>query len=173
MGNFDYKKYLVENKLTLNSRLNEEETQNGTTYLTIKEPLTKAMEAMGYEKPPLESDDWATAYSPLYYEKPLSDTETLGVELLPAVNKGEVTKKGFGSDFEEEGNTDYPVILFEMFIKKISDQEDKKFFGLIKKKYKSQSYDYIVKPTYLDLSKNTTEGAVSKITSLVKQKEPK
>jgi hypothetical protein len=163
----------VENKLTLNSRLSEEETQNGTTYLTIKEPLTKAMEAMGYEKPPLESDNFATAYSSLSYVKPLSDTETLEVEVRPAPEKGKVANKEFGSDFEEEGKTDYPVITFEMYVVKTEEQEDKKFFGLVKKKYQDQSYDYIVRPTYLDLSKNTTEGAVSKITSLVKQKEPK
>jgi hypothetical protein len=153
--------------------LNEEETQNGTTYLTIKEPLTKAMEAMGYEKPPLESDNFATAYSSLSYVKPLSDTETLEVEVRPAPEKGKVANKEFGSDFEEEGKTDYPVITFEMYVLKTEEQEDKKFFGLVKKKYQDQSYDYIVRPTYLDLSKNTTEGAVSKITSLVKQKEPK
>ena len=153
--------------------LNEEETQNGTTYLTIKEPLTKAMEAMGYKKPPLESDNFATAYSSLSYVKPLSDTETLEVEVRPAPEKGKVANKEFGSDFEEEGKTDYPVITFEMYVVKTEEQEDKKFFGLVKKKYQDQSYDYIVRPTYLDLSKNTTEGAVSKITSLVKQKEPK
>ena len=128
---------------------------------------------MGYEKPPLESDNFATAYSSLSYVKPLSDTETLEVEVRPAPEKGKVANKEFGSDFEEEGKTDYPVITFEMYVVKTEEQEDKKFFGLVKKKYKEQSSNYIVRPTYLDLSKNTTEGAVSKITSLVKQKEPK
>ena len=151
MSNFDLKKYLVENKLTAGSRLNEE-TQNGTTYLTIKEPLTKAMAAIGYKKTIVGKSE----FSPLSFARPLNTKSVLEVRVSPATDKGEIViSKGVG---EEESKVDYPVIMFLMYPNSIENPSPP-----------STSTNFIVRPTYIDLSKYTTEEAVNKITRLVKE----
>ena len=162
--NFNASKWLVENKITTQSRLNEEETQNGTTYLTIKEPLTKVMESMGYKKETDDDDDKPTAIA---YKKPMDENRERVVEVSP-----------FGKLIEPSANfgkfsMDYNVVVIDMFIYVTAEEEEKKFFGLVKKKLDASYIKGIIRRASLDLSKNTTEEAVSKITSLVKQKEPK
>jgi hypothetical protein len=151
MSNFDLKKYLVENKLTAGSRLNEE-TQNGTTFLTIKEPLTKAMAAIGYKKTIVGKSE----FSPLSFARPLNTKSVLEVRVSPAPDKGEIVlSKGVG---EEESKVDYPVIMFMMYPNSIENPSPPQ-----------ESTNFIVRPTYIDLSKYTTEEAVNKIARLVKE----
>ena len=165
MDNFDYKKYLVENKLTSNSRLSEEETQNGTTYLTIKEPLTQAIESMGYKK--VTDDDDDDKPYPVRYTKPIDEDRELVVDVNPFGNKIKPS-----ADFTKFP-IDYNVVLVSMFIYITKEEEEKKFFGLVKKKLDASYIEEVINNAPLDLSKNTTEEAVDKITCLVKQKEPK
>jgi len=154
MSNFDLKKYLVENKLTAGSRLSEKKTSNGTTFLTIKKPLTKAMAAMGYKQNILGKSE----YLPLSFVRPLSasSVSALEVRISPATDKGEIViSKGVG---EEDSRVDYPVVMFIMFPNSTENPEPPK-----------QSTDFIVSPTYINLSKYTTEEAINKITLLVKK----
>ena len=56
MSNFDYKKYLVENKLTSNSRLNEEEGTDILSFLKSnkQELLSKLTEKFKYDEDDME-----------------------------------------------------------------------------------------------------------------------
>jgi Tat protein secretion system quality control protein TatD with DNase activity len=56
MSNFDYKKYLVENKLTAGSRLNEEEGTDILSFLKSnkQELLSKLTEKFGWDREDVE-----------------------------------------------------------------------------------------------------------------------
>jgi hypothetical protein len=135
-----------------------------TTYMTIKDELTSAMEAMGYKK---ESDDDEDEPAPMRYEKLMDENRELVAEVSPF---GKLI--GPGADFGKFSK-DYSVILVGMYIRVTAEEEEKKFFGMIKKKIDTSSMKTVIRTTSLDLSKNTTEEAVDKITRLFKQGEAK
>jgi len=135
-----------------------------TTYMSIKDELTAAMEAMGYKK---ESDDSEDEPAPMRYEKPMDKNRELVAEVFPF---GKLIEPG--ADFGKFSR-DYSVILVEMYIRITAEEEEKKFFGMIKKKIDTSSMKTVIRTTSLDLSKNTTEEAVDKITRLFKQGEAK
>jgi hypothetical protein len=110
------------------------------------------MAAIGYKQTIVGKSE----FSPLSFVRPLSTLSALEVRISPAPDKGEIVlSKGVG---EEESKVDYPVIMFMMYPNSIEDPEPP-----------SNSTDFIVRPTYINLSKYTTEEAVNKITRLVKE----
>lgn len=135
-----------------------------TTYMTIKDELTSAMESMGYKK---ESDDDEDEPTPIRYEKSIDEDRKLVAEVSPFGKK-----IGPGADFGKF-SMDYSVVLVGMYVHITSEEEEKKFFGLVKKKIDTSSMKTIIRTSSLDLTKNTTEEAVDKITRLFKQGEAK
>jgi len=134
-----------------------------TTYMTIKDELTSAMESMGYKK---VTDDDDKPY-PVRYTKPIDEDRKLVADVNP-----------FGKLIEPSADfgkfsMDYNVVLISMFIYVTTEEEKKKFFGLVKKKLDASYTKEIINNASLDLSKNTTEEAVDKITRLFKQGEAK
>jgi len=138
-----------------------------TTYMTMKDELSSAMENMGYKKEYDGNEDEPTPYKALSYQKPIDENSTLVAQVAPS-SKGYIEA---GADFGRY--RDYNVIVAEMYIETKGEEEEKKFFGMIKKKVDTSSIKYIFKPLPLDLSKNTTEEAIDKITRLFKQGEAK
>ena len=139
-----------------------------TTYMTIKDELTSAMEDMGYKKVSDDNEDEPTPYKALSYEKPIDENSTLVAQVAPS-------QKGYMKPAADFGKfrRDYNVIVAEMYIDIKAEEDIKKFFGIVKKKIDTSSVKYIFSPLPLDLSKNTTEEAVDKITRLFKQGEAK
>jgi hypothetical protein len=139
-----------------------------TTYMAIKDELTSAMKSMGYKKEYDGNENEPTPYKPLSYRKPIGENKMLVAQVAPS-SKGYIKP---GPDFGKY-RSDYNIVVAEMYIDITSEEERKKFFGLVKKKVDTSSVQYIFKPLPLDLTKNTTEEAVDKITSLFKQGEAK
>ena len=154
--------------LITESEYQEASLTEATTYMTMKDELTSAMESMGYKKVSDSNEDEPTPYQALSYEKPIDENSTLVAQIAPS-SKGYMKA---GADFGKFVR-DYNVIVAEMYIETKGEEEEKKFFGLVKKKVDTSSIKYIFKPLPLDLSKNTTEEAIDKITRLFKQGEAK
>jgi hypothetical protein len=144
----------------------KEQLDEATTYLTIKDSLTSAMESMGYKIRTGENDTFATIYTTLEYEKPIDDNNVLVAMVAPYI-KGKINQS------EKPSESDYNIILVEMFILQDKEVEDKKFFGMMKTKKTYKSSNYVINVTTLDLSEKSTEGAINEIINLFKQGEEK
>jgi len=150
--------------LITESEYQEVSLTEATTYMTIKDELTSAMESMGYKKVSDTDEDRPT---PLSYQKPMDGNKKLIAEVSPF---GKLIEPG--ADFGKF-SMDYSTILAGMYIYTTSEGEEKKFFGLVKKKIDTSSIKTVIPTTSLDLTKNTTEEAIDKITRLFKQGEAK
>ena len=76
------------------------------------------------------------------------------------------------SDYER-GKMDFSMIRTAMYFLHDEEEVEKKFFGLVKKKVSSQSPQPILNTQVLDLSQDSTEEAVNKITTIFKEGEAK
>ena len=147
--------------------ITEEQLNEATSYLAIKDSLTSAMESMGYTKRKGEDESIATYWTSLKYEKPMGEKSMLIAEVVPDAD-GEMDQ----SDYER-GKMDFSMIRTAMYFLHDEEEVEKKFFGLVKKKVSSQSPQPILSTQVLDLSQDSTEEAVNKIATIFKEGEAK
>ena len=147
--------------------ITEEQLNEATSYLAIKDSLTSAMESMGYTKRKGEDESIATYWTSLKYEKPMGEKSMLIAEVVPDAD-GEMDQ----SDYER-GKMDFSMIRTAMYFLHDEEEVEKKFFGLVKKKVSSQSPQPVLNTQVLDLSQDSTEEAVNKITTIFKEGEAK
>ena len=147
--------------------ITEEQLNEATSYLAIKDSLTSAMESMGYTKRKGEDESIATYWTSLKYEKPMGEKSMLIAEVVPDAD-GEMDQ----SDYER-GKMDFSMIRTAMYFLHDEEEVEKKFFGLVKKKVSYKSPQNVIDLKILDLAQNSTEEAVNKITTLFKEGEAK
>ena len=147
--------------------ITEEQLNEATSYLAIKDSLTSAMESMGYTKRKGEDESIATYWTSLKYEKPMGEKSMLIAEVVPDAD-GEMDQ----SDYER-GKMDFSMIRTAMYFLHDEEEVEKKFFGLVKKKVSSQSPQPVLDTKMVDLSQDSTEEAVNKITTIFKEGEAK
>lgn len=149
--------------------ITEEQLNEATSYLAIKDSLTSAMESMGYKQIKMEDESIATFYTMLKYEKPMGEKSMLIAEVMPDAD-GQMDQKP--ADFPKT-KMDYNMIRAGMYFLHDKEEEEKKFFGLVKKKVSYKSPQNVIDLKILDLAQNSTEEAVNKITTLFKEGEAK
>jgi len=153
----------------LSGLITEEQLNEATSYLSIKDNLTSAMEAMGYTKRNEEDEDIATFFTTITYEKPMDEKSILIAEVMPDAD-GEMGKKP--DDFSKT-KMDYSMVRVAMDLLIDKEEEVKSFFGATKKKVPYKSTQSVLEIKVLDLSQNSTEEAVNKIATIFKEGEAK
>ena len=149
--------------------ITEEQLNEATSYLAIKDSLTSAMESMGYKQIRIEDESIATFYTTLTYEKPMGEKSMLIAEVVPDAD-GQIDQK---SADPQGTKMDYSMIRTAMYFLHDKEEEEKKFFGLVKKKVSYISPQPVMDNKILDLSQNSTEEAVNKIVTIFKEGEAK
>ena len=149
--------------------ITEEQLNEATSYLAIKDSLTSAMESMGYTKRKGEDESIATYWTSLKYEKPMGEKSMLIAEVVPDAD-GEMDQE---SSESPRAKMDFSMIRTAMYFLHDEEEVEKKFFGLGKKKVSSQSPQPVLNTQVLDLSQDSTEEAVNKITTIFKEGEAK
>jgi len=150
--------------------ITEEQLNEATSYLAIKDGLTSAMESMGYKQIRIEDESIATFYTTLTYEKPMGEKSMLIAEVIPDAD-GQMDQES--ADPASQPKMDYSMIRTAMYFLHDKEEEEKKFFGLVKKKVSYTSPQPVMDNKVLDLSQNSTEEAVNKIVTLFKEGEAK
>ena len=102
--------------------ITEEQLNEATSYLAIKDSLTSAMESMGYTKRKVEDESIATYWTSLKYEKPMGEKSMLIAEVVPDAD-GEMDQ----SDYER-GKMDFSMIRTAMYFLHDEEEIEKKFF---------------------------------------------
>ena len=149
--------------------ITEEQLNEATSYLAIKDSLTSAMESMGYKQIRIEDESIATFWTTLTYEKPMGEKSMLIAEVMPDAD-GQIDQK---SADPQGTKMDYSMIRTAMYFLHDKEEEEKKFFGLVKKKVSYISPQPVMDNKILDLSQNSTEEAVNKIVTIFKEGEAK
>jgi hypothetical protein len=155
--------------------ITEEQLNEATSYQAIKDSLTSAMESMGYKYKKGKYENEVTYWSPFTYEKRLSEKSVLIAEVIPDPKRKMDPKPIDYSSFTDSPRTriDYDMIGAGMYFLHDKEKEEKKFFGLVKKKFTTTQHQNVMSYMSLDLAQNSTEEAVNKITTLFKEGEAK